>query len=259
MVLKRDAEARIVLTEALIPLPAIVRDCIEKASRGFIMEFFTASIRNRSTRAAYSRAVKQFRDWCEDLRRELYEIDPLTVAGYVEQLGSRTAKPTVNQDLAAARVAPDATTRCGGPEYRATAQWRADRLLRRPKAAKLAQNEVLRCYVHDRLQAWSLRLMEERSGFLRCRGKHADRDAGSTGSGRWRGARNRLLRRVPFDFPAGDSMRISHEAIYQALYAQGRGALRRELTSSLRTGRALRMPLAQLHGKGKSFVVPERS
>ena len=34
-------------------------------------------------------------------------------------------------------------------------------------------------------------------------------------------------------------MRISHEAIYQALYVQGRGALRRELTACLRTGRAL--------------------
>ena len=39
-------------------------------------------------------------------------------------------------------------------------------------------------------------------------------------------------------------MRISHEAIYQALYVQGRGALRRELTACLRTGRALRVPRA---------------
>ena len=37
-------------------------------------------------------------------------------------------------------------------------------------------------------------------------------------------------------------MRISHEAIYQSLYVQGRGALRRELTACLRTGRALRVP-----------------
>jgi IS30 family transposase len=52
-------------------------------------------------------------------------------------------------------------------------------------------------------------------------------------------------------------MRISHEAIYQALYVQGRGALRRELTACLRTGRALRMPRARLRGRGKSFVSPE--
>ena len=37
-------------------------------------------------------------------------------------------------------------------------------------------------------------------------------------------------------------MRVSHETIYQSLYVQGRGALRRELAASLRTGRALRRP-----------------
>ena len=52
-------------------------------------------------------------------------------------------------------------------------------------------------------------------------------------------------------------MRISHEAIYQSLYVQGRGALRRELTACLRTGRALRVPRARARGRGKSFVVPE--
>ena len=42
--------------------------------------------------------------------------------------------------------------------------------------------------------------------------------------------------------PTMESMRISHEAIYQSLYVQGRGALRRELAVCLRTGRALRKP-----------------
>ena len=49
-------------------------------------------------------------------------------------------------------------------------------------------------------------------------------------------------------------MRISHEAIYQALYVQGRGALRRELTACLRTGRALRVPRARTQARGKKFV-----
>jgi len=52
-------------------------------------------------------------------------------------------------------------------------------------------------------------------------------------------------------------MRISHEAIYQALYVQGRGALRRELTACLRTGRALRVPRERVRNRGKSFVTPE--
>ena len=52
-------------------------------------------------------------------------------------------------------------------------------------------------------------------------------------------------------------MRVSHEAIYQALYIQGRGALRRELTACLRTGRALRVPRARTRGRNKPFVAPE--
>jgi IS30 family transposase len=52
-------------------------------------------------------------------------------------------------------------------------------------------------------------------------------------------------------------MRISHEAIYQALYVQGRGALRRELTACLRSGRALRVPRARVRGRGKSFVTDQ--
>jgi IS30 family transposase len=52
-------------------------------------------------------------------------------------------------------------------------------------------------------------------------------------------------------------MHISHEAIYQALYVQGRGALRRELTACLRTGRALRMPRQRVRSRGKSFVTPD--
>jgi IS30 family transposase len=52
-------------------------------------------------------------------------------------------------------------------------------------------------------------------------------------------------------------MRISHEAIYQALFIQGRGALRRERTACLRSGRALRVPRARTRGRGKSFIAPE--
>jgi IS30 family transposase len=52
-------------------------------------------------------------------------------------------------------------------------------------------------------------------------------------------------------------MRISHEAIYQSLYVQSRGALRRELTARLRTGRALRVPRPRTRGRGKHFVTAD--
>ena len=54
-----------------------------------------------------------------------------------------------------------------------------------------------------------------------------------------------IARRLRVDFPDDETMRISHEAIYQSLFVQGRGALRRELTACLRTGRTLRMPRAR--------------
>ena len=63
--------------------------------------------------------------------------------------------------------------------------------------------------------------------------------------------------RLALDFPDDASMRISHEAIYQSLYVQGRGALNRELTACLRTGRALRVPRARVGERGKGFVTDE--
>src|SRR5512132_2064459 len=66
-----------------------------------------------------------------------------------------------------------------------------------------------------------------------------------------------IANRLRVDFPDDGSMRISHEAIYQALYVQGRGALRRDLVACLPTGRALRVPRARTQGRGKKFVSPE--
>ncbi len=57
----------------------------------------------------------------------------------------------------------------------------------------------------------------------------------------------------------GESIRISHETIYQALYVQSRGALKREFVTYLRTGRALRVPRAR--GKGlvsEEIMISER-
>jgi IS30 family transposase len=90
------------------------------------------------------------------------------------------------------------------------AQLRADRNASRPKTAKLAENPRLRAEVQDRLEH-----------------KHSP---------------EQIMQRLVHDFPDDPEMRVSHETIYQSLYVQGRGALNRELTRHLRTGRALRKP-----------------
>ena len=51
-----------------------------------------------------------------------------------------------------------------------------------------------------------------------------------------------IARRLPLDFPDDAEMRVSHETIYQSIYVQGKGNLRRDLHQCLRTGRALRKP-----------------
>jgi IS30 family transposase len=66
-----------------------------------------------------------------------------------------------------------------------------------------------------------------------------------------------IANRLKVEFPDDESMRISHEAIYQALYVQGRGALQRELVACLRTGRALRVPRARSRQKAWAHVTPE--
>src|SRR5687768_9697274 len=90
-----------------------------------------------------------------------------------------------------------------------------------------------------------------------CPGRAAGVGVGRIGAGSGRGARSRSPSGCGATFPGDETMRISHEAIYQALYVQGRGALRRELTACLRTGRALRVPRARSCGRGKSFIAPE--
>jgi IS30 family transposase len=152
----------------------------------------------------------------------------------------------------------NAATRGGGFEYRATtAQWHADQRARRPKPAKLAVNLELRRYVQDRLSGAVQRpdgIAADRRQVQwigRRHGRRKDRRWGRSWSP------EQISNRLRLDFPDDESMRVSHEAIYQSLYVQGRGALRRELTACLRTGRALRVPRARVRGRGKSFVTDE--
>jgi IS30 family transposase len=152
----------------------------------------------------------------------------------------------------------NASTRTWRLEYRAsTAQWHAERRARRPKTSKLAVNDALREYVQERLAGTLARpdgapVAGPEVRFIgRRHGRRADR--------RW--ARSwspeQISNRLRVDFPDDESMRVSPEAIYQALYVQGRGALKRELVACLRTGRALRVPRARTRGRGKKFVTPE--
>ncbi|MEX2163034.1 MAG: IS30 family transposase [Sulfuricaulis sp.] len=152
----------------------------------------------------------------------------------------------------------NAATRGGVLRYRATvAQWKAERAAERPKAAKLAENARLRAYVQERL-AGAVTDVRGRSipgpdvpWNGRRHGRRADRRWGKCWSPQ------QISRRLRVDFPDDASMRISHEAIYQALYVQARGALRRELSACLRTGRALRVPRARTRQRGKNFITPE--
>lgn len=104
--------------------------------------------------------------------------------------------------------------------YRASrAQSETQRRARRPKTAKLASNHVLHAEVEARLRlCWSPQ---------------------------------QTSHSLATDFPHDVEMRVSHETIYQSLYVQGRGALRRELATCLRTGRALRKPAGSTERRGR--------
>ncbi|MCA1701023.1 MAG: IS30 family transposase [Actinobacteria bacterium] len=152
----------------------------------------------------------------------------------------------------------NAATRGGGLEYRAlTAQWHADQRARRPKPAKLAANPELRRYVQDRLSGEVQR--PDGTALDGPQVRWIGRRHGRRKDRRWAQSWSpeQISNRLRLDFPDDESMRVSHEAIYQSLYVQGRGALRRELTACLRTGRALRIPRARARGRGKGFVTDE--
>lgn len=94
----------------------------------------------------------------------------------------------------------------------------------RPKPAKLAQSGRLRDYVSDRLrEQWS---PEQISGVL------------------------------SRDFADDESMQVSTETIYQAIYVQARGGLKREVADALRTGRARRKPHRWPEQRTSPFVDP---
>src|SRR6185437_7615201 len=125
----------------------------------------------------------------------------------------------------------NAATRNGGLEYRATtAQWHAERAARRPKPTKLALNAALRTYVEERLAGAVV--APDGAAVPGPTVVWKGRRHGPRQDRQWANAWSpeQIARRLPVDFPDDETMRISHEAIYQALFVQSRGALRRELS-----------------------------
>jgi transposase, IS30 family len=104
------------------------------------------------------------------------------------------------------------------------AQARAQARRPRPKIGKLAANPRLRQAVQEGLDA------------------------------RW--SPEQIVRRLRRDFPDQPGMHVTHETIYRALYVQGRGELRRELTRALRTGRAMRRPRRQAQQRQPRMATP---
>jgi IS30 family transposase len=153
----------------------------------------------------------------------------------------------------------NAATRATNPGYRATtAQWKAEIAARRPKEAKLVTNPRLRAYVQDRL-AGNVRRPD---GPIvpgptppPWKGLNKPHRQDRRWSTAW--SPEQISHRLEVDFPDDESMRISHEAIYQSLFVQGRGALKRELVACLRTGRALREPRARSQNKPHGHVTAD--
>lgn len=159
----------------------------------------------------------------------------------IARRSSRSAS-TVSRELKRS-----AATRGGKLEYRASiAHWKFELVAKRPKLSKLVTNPRLRDYVQQHLEG----TIHDERGRVIAGPRQAPlmgRNKPHRGDRRWVNgwSREQIANRLRVDFLDDPSMRISHEAIYQALYIQGRGALKRELVSYLRTGRALRTPRAR--------------
>jgi transposase, IS30 family len=124
---------------------------------------------------------------------------------------------------AVSTVSREVANNGGRARYRAVgAHRRAARCAKRPKLAKLASHEALRSLVEQWLEElWSP---------------------------------EQIAQRLRLEHPDDPMMRVSHETIYQSLFVQGRGALKRELTKCLRSGRAHRRPRGRSELRG---TIPE--
>jgi IS30 family transposase len=153
----------------------------------------------------------------------------------------------------------NAGTRGGTLVYRAViAQWHRDRRAApsedgqariEPAAARIRAGPPGRRDPHSRRKAVAGPKTQPWNG--RNKARRQDRRWATSWSP------EQISRRLAVEFPDDESMRISHEAIYQSLFIQGRGALKRELVACLRTGRALRVPRARAQQRRDGTVTPE--
>jgi site-specific recombinase XerD len=93
-----------------LTVPPAIADMGEEAAEAFV-DFFTAEIRNKNTRAAYGRAAAGFLAWCDAGGVTLPEVRTVHVSAYVEELGDHLAPASVKQHLAALRMLGDYLTR----------------------------------------------------------------------------------------------------------------------------------------------------
>src|SRR5947207_2825353 len=84
-------------------VPALFQGAAEAASYRFI-EYFAARIRNINTRQAYFRAVNRFSTWCVSHHLDLTKINPVVIAGYIEELLGELGVVSVKQHLSAIRM-----------------------------------------------------------------------------------------------------------------------------------------------------------
>jgi IS30 family transposase len=175
----------------------------------------------------------------------------------VQGLGVRAIARELNRDpgTISRELRRNAATRGGKPDYRASvAQWKAQTTARRPKPAKLVTNPRLNEYVQQRLSGELQRPDGTVAPGPRAtwKGRNKPRREDRCWASAW--SPEQISQRLVVDYPDDEQMRISHEAIYQALYIEGRGALKRELVACLRTGRALRVPRERSRNKARGHV-----
>lgn len=154
-------------------------------------------------------------------------------------------RSTISRELARNSI-----IRGGQETYRAwSAQERSELRARRPKVTKLASNALLCGFVEERLAGLvaTPKGRRLRGPCVSWNGRDRGRPRRRRRDRRWASAWSpqQISERLLVDFPDDVSMRVSAETIYQSLFIQSRGELKRELTAYLRTGRATRIPNAR--------------